>query len=140
MLQRKNGATLPEIMDKMGWQKTHRSRLHDRAMKKAGYNVESVKPEGGEDWRAEGSGQILLGDAVGPFGVSASALCSRLNCPSHDFGPHARASPRERTWANCGATAAIPYRARSSRSSPDQSESARQTSSKLRPSPSSTAF
>jgi hypothetical protein len=30
LLQRNNGATLAEIMDKMGWQKTHRSRVHGR--------------------------------------------------------------------------------------------------------------
>jgi outer membrane biosynthesis protein TonB len=48
MLQRKNGATLSEIMDKMGWQKhTVRGFMAD-AMKKAGYTVESFKPEGGE--------------------------------------------------------------------------------------------
>jgi hypothetical protein len=48
MLQRKNGATLTEIMDKMGWQKHTVRGFMAGAMKKAGYNVESFKPEGGE--------------------------------------------------------------------------------------------
>ena len=48
MLQRKNGATLSEIMDKMGWQKHTVRGFMAGSMKKAGYNVESFKPEGGE--------------------------------------------------------------------------------------------
>jgi len=48
MLQRKNGATLAEIMDKMSWQKNTVRGFMAGAMKKAGYNVESFKPEGGE--------------------------------------------------------------------------------------------
>ena len=48
MLQRKNGATLAEIMSKMGWQKHTVRGFMAGAMKKAGYNVESFKPEGGE--------------------------------------------------------------------------------------------
>jgi hypothetical protein len=48
MLQRKGGATLPEIMDKMGWQKHTVRGFMAGAMKKAGYTVESFKPEGGE--------------------------------------------------------------------------------------------
>ena len=48
MLQRKNGATLAEIMDKMGWQKHTVRGFMAGAMKKAGYDVESFKPEGGE--------------------------------------------------------------------------------------------
>jgi hypothetical protein len=48
MLQRKNGATLSEIMEKMGWQKHTVRGFMAGAMKKAGYNVESFKPEGGE--------------------------------------------------------------------------------------------
>ena len=48
MLQRKNGATLAEIMDKMGWQKHTVRGFMAGAMKKAGYSVESFKPEGGE--------------------------------------------------------------------------------------------
>jgi hypothetical protein len=46
MLQREEGATLSEIMASMGWQKhTVRGFI---SMKKAGYNVESFKPESGE--------------------------------------------------------------------------------------------
>ena len=47
MLQRKNGATLAEIMEKMGWQKHTVRGFMAGAMKKAGYTVESFKPEGG---------------------------------------------------------------------------------------------
>jgi hypothetical protein len=48
MLRRKGGATLPEIMAKMGWQKHTVRGFMAGAMKKAGYTVESFKPEGGE--------------------------------------------------------------------------------------------
>jgi hypothetical protein len=48
MLQRRNGATLPEIMEKMGWQKHTVRGFIAGAMKKVGYTVESFKPEGGE--------------------------------------------------------------------------------------------
>jgi hypothetical protein len=48
MLHRKNGATLAEIMEKMGWQKHTVRGFMAGAMKKAGYAVESFKPEGGE--------------------------------------------------------------------------------------------
>jgi hypothetical protein len=48
MLQRKNGATLPEIMKTMGWQKHTVRGFMAGAMKKAGFTVESFKPEGGE--------------------------------------------------------------------------------------------
>jgi hypothetical protein len=48
MLQRKNGATVAEIMDKMGWQKHTVRGFMAGTMKKAGYAVESFKPEGGE--------------------------------------------------------------------------------------------
>ena len=48
MLQRKKGATLAEIMDTMGWQGHTVRGFMAGAMKKAGYQVESFKPEGGE--------------------------------------------------------------------------------------------
>jgi Protein of unknown function (DUF3489) len=48
MLQRPEGATLPEIMASMGWQKHTVRGFMAGAMKKAGYIVESFKPEGGE--------------------------------------------------------------------------------------------
>jgi hypothetical protein len=48
MLQRKNGATLSEIMDKMGWQRHTVRGFMAGTMKKAGHEVESFKPEGGE--------------------------------------------------------------------------------------------
>jgi hypothetical protein len=46
MLQRKNGATLSEIMEKMDWQRHTVRGFMAGAMKKAGYTVESFKPEG----------------------------------------------------------------------------------------------
>jgi hypothetical protein len=48
MLQRKNGATLTEIMDKMGWQKHTVRGFMAGAMKKAGYAIESFKSDKGE--------------------------------------------------------------------------------------------
>ena len=48
LLHRKNGATLAEIMEKMGWQKHTVRGFMAGAMKKAGFTVESFKPEGGE--------------------------------------------------------------------------------------------
>jgi len=48
LLQRKNGATLAEIMEQMGWQRHTVRGFMAGAMKKAGYTVESFKPEGGE--------------------------------------------------------------------------------------------
>jgi hypothetical protein len=48
MLQRKNGATLAEIMEKMGWLKHTVRGFMAGAMKKAGYTVESFKSEKGE--------------------------------------------------------------------------------------------
>ena len=48
MLQRKNGATITEIMKAMGWQRHTVRGFMAGAMRKAGYEVESFKPEGGE--------------------------------------------------------------------------------------------
>jgi Protein of unknown function (DUF3489) len=48
LLQRKGGATLGEIMEKMGWQRHTVRGFMAGAMKKAGFTVESFKPEGGE--------------------------------------------------------------------------------------------
>lgn len=48
MLQRKSGATLSEIMKAMGWQRHTVRGFMAGAMKKAGYPVESFKPQGGE--------------------------------------------------------------------------------------------
>jgi hypothetical protein len=48
LLQRKDGVTLAEIMQKMGWQKHTVRGFIAGAMKKAGYSVESFKPEDGE--------------------------------------------------------------------------------------------
>jgi hypothetical protein len=48
MLQRKNGATLSELMEKMGWQAHTVRGFMALALKGAGYEVESFKPEGGE--------------------------------------------------------------------------------------------
>ena len=48
MLQRTNGSTISEIMQTMGRQKHTVRGFMAGAMKKAGYTVESFKPEGGE--------------------------------------------------------------------------------------------
>jgi hypothetical protein len=48
MMQRKGGATIEEIMKAMSWQRHTVRGFVARAMKKAGYAVESFKPEGGE--------------------------------------------------------------------------------------------
>jgi hypothetical protein len=48
MLQRPEGATITEIMQKMGWLKHTVRGFMAGAMKKAGYTVESFKPESGE--------------------------------------------------------------------------------------------
>jgi hypothetical protein len=48
MLQCNNGATLAEIIEKMGWQKHTVRGFMAGAMKTAGFTVESLKPEGGE--------------------------------------------------------------------------------------------
>jgi hypothetical protein len=48
MLQREGGATIGEIMEKMAWQKHTVRGFMAGAMKKAGFAVESFKPEGGE--------------------------------------------------------------------------------------------
>ena len=48
MLQRKNGATLAEIMEKMGWQRHTVRGFMAGAMKKAGFTVESFKSDKGE--------------------------------------------------------------------------------------------
>jgi hypothetical protein len=48
MLQRKNGATLAEIMKTMGWQKHTVRGFMAGAMKKAGFTVESFKSDKGD--------------------------------------------------------------------------------------------
>jgi hypothetical protein len=48
MLQRKDGATLAEIMTQMGWQKHTVRGFMAGAMKKAGHTVESFKSEKGD--------------------------------------------------------------------------------------------
>jgi hypothetical protein len=48
LLERAKGATLAELMDKMGWQAHTVRGFMAGVMKKAGYDVESFKPEGGQ--------------------------------------------------------------------------------------------
>jgi hypothetical protein len=48
MLQRKNGATLAEIMEKMGWLRHTVRGFMAGTMKKAGYAVESFKSDKGD--------------------------------------------------------------------------------------------
>jgi hypothetical protein len=48
LMQRKGGVTISELMETMGWQKHTCRGFVAGALKKAGYTVESFKPEGGE--------------------------------------------------------------------------------------------
>ena len=48
MLHRREGATITEIMESMGWQRHTVRGFMAGAMKKTGFTVESFKPEGGE--------------------------------------------------------------------------------------------
>jgi hypothetical protein len=48
LMQRKGGVTISELMATMGWQKHTCRGFVAGALKKAGYTVESFKPEGGE--------------------------------------------------------------------------------------------
>jgi len=48
LMQRKGGVTISEVMEKMRWQKHTVRGFVAGALKKAGYTVESFKPEGGE--------------------------------------------------------------------------------------------
>jgi predicted transcriptional regulator len=48
MLQRKAGSTITEIMAAMHWQRHTVRGFMAGAMKKAGYTIESFKPENGE--------------------------------------------------------------------------------------------
>jgi hypothetical protein len=48
LLERAKGATLAELMDKMGWQAHTVRGFMAGAIKKAGYGVESFKPDGGQ--------------------------------------------------------------------------------------------
>jgi hypothetical protein len=48
LMQRKGGVTISEVMEKMGWQKHTVRGFVAGALKKAGYTVESFKPENGE--------------------------------------------------------------------------------------------
>ena len=48
MLERKNGATLTEIMEKMGWQRHTVRGFMAGTMKKAGYTIESFKSDKGD--------------------------------------------------------------------------------------------
>jgi hypothetical protein len=48
LMQRKGGVSISEVMEKMGWQKHTVRGFVAGALKKAGYTVESFKPEGGE--------------------------------------------------------------------------------------------
>jgi nucleoid-associated protein YgaU len=47
MMQRKNGVSIEEIMQAMSWQRHTVRGFVAGAMKKAGYSVESFRPEGG---------------------------------------------------------------------------------------------
>lgn len=48
LMQRKGGVSISELMQRMGWQRHTVRGFMAGAMKKAGYTVESFKPEGGD--------------------------------------------------------------------------------------------
>jgi hypothetical protein len=48
LLQRKGGVSITELMERMGWARHTVRGFMAGAMKKAGYTIESFKPEGGE--------------------------------------------------------------------------------------------
>jgi hypothetical protein len=48
LMQRKGGVSISELMQSMGWQRHTVRGFMAGAMKKAGYTVESFKPDGGE--------------------------------------------------------------------------------------------
>ena len=72
LLQRKNGATLAEIMEKMGWPR-HTVRGFMAGAMKAGYTVESFKSEKGE--RSSG---LIRNAPLLPPGRPASAAAAFL--------------------------------------------------------------
>ena len=100
MLQRKNGATLSEIMEHMGWQRHTVRGFMAGAMKKAGYTVESLQAR---RRRADLPNQLssirrlLLPGPPGTAaaGFSASGLDSCLIAPSHHTPSRSRANERE---------------------------------------------
>src|SRR4029077_1479131 len=93
MLQRKNGATLSEIMDKMGWQKHTVRGLMAGAMKKAGYDVESFKPEGGERTYRINKKHQTPPSFPGPPGTALAGLSASGEVPNTGWPPRA---PSER--------------------------------------------
>jgi hypothetical protein len=106
MLQRKNGATLSEIMEKMGWQRHTVRGFMAGTMKKAGYEVESFKPEGGE--RAHLPHQYEV--ASGPSLIRPPGTAVRLFSFRAAVVPHLQQPPSARTWANWCVTRATSVR------------------------------
>jgi len=76
MLQRKGGATIGEIMEKMAWQRHPVRGFMAGAMKKAGYAVESFKPEGGERTYRIATKQHHLDPSARPAPAAAGFLSS----------------------------------------------------------------
>jgi hypothetical protein len=113
-------------MEKMGWQKHTVRGFMAGAMKKAGYTVESFKPEGGErTYRINRSINIpspSARPASAAAGFSAFVPDSPSRRGSCRLVEHTGQPPAARTWAACGETVANPCAACNSRSSPDQSE------------------
>ncbi len=101
MLQRKNGATPAEIMAKMGWQRHTVRGFMAGAMKKAGYTVESFKPEGGErTYRLPSEIALARSPSARPAPAAAGFFASGT---SHRVvGQYRQPPPDARTWANRG--------------------------------------
>jgi hypothetical protein len=106
----------------MGWQRHTVRGFMAGAMKKAGFTVESFKPEGGErNYRLP---KWPRPPSTGPPGTAAEGF-SASGRDSWRVGPHVKPPPHERTCAKRARPVANPRLACSSRSSADQSASAR---------------
>ena len=82
MLQRKNGATISEIMEKMGWQRHTVRGFMAGTMKKAGYEVESFKPEGGERAHLPHQYEVASGPSlIRPPGTAAAGFSASASGP-----------------------------------------------------------
>ena len=112
----------------MGWQRHTVRGFVAGAMKKAGYTVESFKPEGGErSYRSPNSitpPRFLARPALPWRAFSASGRDSRLVAPHAPPWPTLPVAAVRRTWANCAHRWPLGTPCRS-RNSADQSASAR---------------
>lgn len=102
MLQRKDGATLEEIMTQMSWQKHTVRGFMAGAMKKAGHTVESFKSEKGErTYRISSIARL----PPGPPGMPRRAFCvlAAIPAPGRVSTPLTGSSrcrcPNRREWS-----------------------------------------